>query len=385
MAISAKQNFKKIPLIKPDLPSFQDLEDCFREVFENGKVTNFGKYVTEFEREMSRYLGAMTITVSSGTMALMFTLQALGIKPGQKVIVPSFTFMATAQAICYSGGIPVFAEVGEQLTLSPIDLEQLLELHPDVFAVIPVHLYGLPCEVEKIKNVIERHESKKGSQIHLVYDAAHAFGASRNGVRVGNFGDAEVFSLSVTKALAAVEGGVVASHNTELIERIKSMRNYGIGEKYDTYGPGLNGKLSELHAIVGLNNLKNLDEILLTRKDKAAYFQTQIEEKTAFRLVPMPDNAIHTFKDFTVIVPAPLKEKRNQIMSFLAEQGIETRAYFYPPVHEQRFFKRYSDRPLPLTEDYSRRVITLPFFTSISETEVDYMTEQLIQAEKNCS
>src|SRR2546426_6393196 len=136
----------QIPLIKPDLPAFEVVEGPFREILANGKITNFSKYVGQFEKDAADYLGVHTVTVSSGTMAMILTLQALGLRKGQKVVLPSFTFMATGQSVLYAGGVPVFAEVSDDLTLCAEDLERLLAKHEDVFGVIPVHMYGLPAQ-----------------------------------------------------------------------------------------------------------------------------------------------------------------------------------------------------------------------------------------------
>src|SRR2546421_4783843 len=146
---------RSIPLIKPDLPTLEQVSEPFREILENGKISNFPKYVTKFEEEASAYLNAHAVTVSSGTMGLVFTLQAVGLERGQKVILPSFTFMATAQAVIYAGGVPIFAEIEDDLTLSPSDLEQLLSKHEDVAVVIGVHTYGLPCRVREIEQIVD--------------------------------------------------------------------------------------------------------------------------------------------------------------------------------------------------------------------------------------
>lgn len=198
----------KIPLIKPDLPTLDEIRAPLEEILANGRITNFGRYVAEFETETGAFLGTQTVSVSSGTMGLLFTLSALGLKPGQKVILPSFTFMATAQSVCLAGGIPVFAEIGDDMNICPADLERLLDIHEDVGAVIVVHMYGLPARVAEIADIVDRSSAKRGSKISLIFDAAHAFGASVDGARVGGFGDAEVFSLSVTKVLVTVEGGL---------------------------------------------------------------------------------------------------------------------------------------------------------------------------------
>lgn len=372
---------RHIPLIRPDLPVLEDIEGPIREILANGKITNFGKYVTAFEEEAGAYLGAEAVALSSGTAGLIFTLQALGLERGQKVILPSFTFMATAQAVLYAGGIPIFAEVEDDLTLSAADLQMLLQKHANVGGVIATHIYGLPCHTVQLQSVVDVYAQDQRRNVFLMYDAAHAFGSSVNGRRVGSFGAAEVFSLSVTKMLVSVEGGMVASRNPDVIERIRKMRNYGIEANYDTYWPGMNGKMSEFHAIVGLHNLRRLDELVAERQSKARYFLDAINERTEYQLLPWPDGVTHTFKDFTVLMPAEKTTQREQVMAYLKSQGIETRAYFYPAVHEQQMFQQYADRALPRTESLSRRVITLPFYTSMTHDEMDYVVEALEQSQ----
>jgi dTDP-4-amino-4,6-dideoxygalactose transaminase len=373
---------KHVTLIKPDLPTLEEVEAPFCEILANGKITNFGKYVTTFEEEAGTYLGSHVATLSSGTMGLIFALQALGLQPGQKVILPSFTFMATAQAVLYAGGVPVFADCEDDLTISTTDLESLLTHHEDVGLVIGTHVYGLPCQVDRIESLINEAGKRRDRVIPVLYDAAHAFGSEINGKKVGGFGDAEVFSLSVTKVLVTVEGGLVASRNPDLIRRIRKMRNYGIEENYNAFFAGLNGKMSEFHAIIGLYNLRRIETLMSERQRKARYYSDRIKERTSFETFPWPDGIVQTFKDFTVMVPPEQISKRDEVMAYLKEQGVETRAYFFPPVHEQRLFRKYIDRPLPRTELLARRVITLPFYTSITEEEMDYVVEALVEVEK---
>ena len=372
-----------IPLIKPDLPNLDEVRAPLEEILANGRITNFGKYMNQFEAESSAYLGTQTTAVSSGTAGLVFTLAALGLERGQKVILPSFTFMATAQAILYAGGVPIFAEIEDDLTLSVNDLDRLLEEHPDTAAVIAVHMYGLPVRVREIEAAVARASKLRGRKIALIYDAAHAFGSSVNGEKVGGFGDAEVFSLSVTKVLVSVEGGLVSTHDADLQRKVRCMRNYGVLSNYDAHFPGLNGKMSEFHAIVGLHNLRRLDSLLTARQERAKSLRRKIENRTSFRVTPWPEGVVHTFKDFTVLTPENVYSSyRERVMRFLADRGVETRAYFYPAVHEQAYFAEYTTRPLPQTERLSRRVITLPFFTTITEEEIDYIVSTLQKAER---
>jgi dTDP-4-amino-4,6-dideoxygalactose transaminase len=382
-AVRAREELvTQIPLIKPDLPSIESLEEPFREILENGKITNFSKYLNIFEEEAGAYLDTHVATVSSGTMGLIFALQTLGLKPGQKAIFPSFTFMATAQAVLYAGGVPVFAEVEDDLTLSLSDLEELLHQHKDVRVVLPVHMYGSPCRVDEIQHVVDEASRQQSRPIAVLYDAAHAFGSALNGQRIGGFGNAEVFSLSVTKVLVSVEGGMVSSRDPNLIHRIRKMRNYGVEDNYDSHWPGLNGKMSEFHAIIGLHNLRRIDELLTERQHKARYYRDRVRTCTEFQILPWPEGVTHTFKDLTILIPEEIADGRDAVMAYLKDRGIETRAYFYPPVHEQQFFRRFADRPLPRTAAFARRVITLPFYTTITEAQMDYVVEALHESEQ---
>jgi dTDP-4-amino-4,6-dideoxygalactose transaminase len=316
-------------------------------------------------------------------VGLLFSLSAIGLRPGQKVILPSFTFVATAQAVLYAGGIPLFADIDADLNMSLADLERLLDEHEDVGAVMPVHMYGLPARPHEIEELVALASRRRRRKIGLIFDGAHAFGSSVDGRRVGGFGDVEVFSLSVTKVLVTVEGGLIATRDPDLAQRYRYMRNYGIHSNYDAHFPGVNGKMSEFHAIVGLHNLRRIDALLAERQHKARQFRAKIESATAFELSPWPQSVVHTFKDFTILVRRDAADgARDRVMKSLAGEGIETRAYFHPPVHEQEFFKRFAAGPLPNTESLSRRVITLPFYTSLSEDEMDYIVAALRRSEK---
>lgn len=373
---------KHVPFWRPDLPSFEDIAEPLRSVFEDGGRCETGAYVDQFEEAASAYLGTHVVTVSSGTIGLLFTLQAFGLKPGQRVILPSFTSMATAQAIRYAGGVPTFAEIGDDLTLSPADLEMLLDRHDDVAAVMPVHMHGLPCRVDEIRAAVDTAALRIGRSISVIYDAAHAFGSSSNGRTVGAFGSAEVFSLSGSKVLVSGEGGLVSGRHVGLIQRLRKMRNNGIDAGHRAYWPGLSSRMSELHAIVGLANLKRLPERMAERQQKAHTYGSLIEQATSFRLAAWPTTTVHAFKDFTVLVPPDLRDRRDRIVEHLAERGVEARACYYPPIHQQPHFRAYADRPLPRTEDLSRRVIALPFFTSMTAPDMEYVVATLVQAER---
>jgi dTDP-4-amino-4,6-dideoxygalactose transaminase len=176
---------------------------------------------------------------------------------------------------------------------------------------------------------------------------------------------------------------VSSSNDPETIQTIRYMRNYGFAANYNAQYRGTNGKMSELHAIVGLFNLRRIDALLKARRDRAQRYRDQIEGSTRFETIFPPAGSIHTFKDFTIQIPEGARPgARDQVIRDLAKANIEARAYFDPPVHEQSYFRRFANRPLPKTERASRRVITLPFFTSISDGEIDYVAAALRQADR---
>jgi dTDP-4-amino-4,6-dideoxygalactose transaminase len=371
----------RIPLIKADLPALESLDASFREILGNGRVTNFGPYVQQFEAEAGAYLGAEAVCLSSATAGLILTLQALGVPRGSRVVMPSFSFVATGQAVLYAGCTPLFVDIAEDGNVDPYDLARVLRSTDTVGAALLVHMYGLPCRTDAIASVVEETRGGRRSPLPVLYDAAHAFGSADRGVRVGRAGAAEIFSTSVTKVLTSVEGGIVSSRDANLIARLRKMRNYGIESNYDAQHPGLNGKMSEFHALVGLRNLARLDELLHARTSRAAFYTEQIHAATSFRVMAAPAGTLSTYKDYTILLPPRFKARRDAIMQFLASRGIETRAYFYPPIHEQTFFKTYADRPLPVTEDISRRVITLPFYSTITDDEMRTVASALADAE----
>jgi dTDP-4-amino-4,6-dideoxygalactose transaminase len=378
MTVGDAETVDRIPLIQPDLPDMADLVADLDQAFKSGRITNFGPLVEQFELEVSQYVGgAHAVTVSSGTMGLLFVLQALKLQPGALVAVPSFTFTASAQAILYAGGRPIFVDVAEDLTMDTNDLEEVINRN-EVQVVMPVHTFGLPAQTEEIDAVV----TNSANHPAVVYDAAHAFGSSDGDRAVGGFGTAEVFSLSATKALVAVEGGAVTTTDSDLANRLRKMRNYGIEANYDAWYPGLNGKMSELHAAVGLFNLRRLDEILATRRSLAARYLDLVTSQTSFRAIPERPGVRHTYKDFSVYLPEPLYGKQTEVIESLGRRGIETRRYFYPPLHEQRLFQEYADRPLPRTEELSRRVLCLPFFTTMTDRQVETVVEAMAQVEK---
>ncbi len=374
-----------VPLVRPDLPALEEIAAEFGDILATGRLSNFGPYATRFEQALSDKLDAHAVSLSSCTLGLVFALQALGLQPGQKVALPAFTFVATAQAVLYAGGVPVYVDVDPDFTISPADLAAVLAAEPEIAAVIGVHTYGLPAKVEAIAAVVAEAEARAGHPIPVLYDAAHALGARIGERAVGTFGNAEVFSLSATKTLVAGEGGIVASRDEALVDRLRAMRNYGFAGGYNAVAPGLNGKMSEFHAVIGLHNLGRLDELMATRAEKATAYADRIARETVFLAPPVRPGTSHTFKDFSILVPEHLRDRRDAIVAYLKAHGVDVRTYFAPTLDKQDYFARFATRPLPTTDDLAARVIAVPFFASLTPEEMDYVVEHLRRAPEAAS
>ena len=365
-----------IPLVRPDLPEFGEVEPLFRQALSSGRLTNFGPLAQQFERSIELHFGegCQAVSTSSGTVALMLALQALGVGAGDEVLIPSYTFTATAQALLYVGARPVFGEVGDDWTLDPQDAEAMLHRHPGVSAVIGVHVHGNVCKVAELESVVQAASQRSGRPIRLLFDAAHALGARRAGRAVGTFGDAEAFSLSITKALVCGEGGLVTTCQPAIASDIKVRRNYGVASAYNATEMGLNGKFAELHAAIGCANLPKLEAVLARREVLAQVYRQQLSDAIPDLGWQSVDSDVQpTWKDFNVLLPRGVAHRRAELAAWLVEHGIETRAYFSPAVHQQTFFRQFADRPLPRTEEVASRVMTLPFYTTMSDEEVAYV------------
>ncbi len=233
------------------------------------------------------------------------------------------------------------------------------------------HVFGAPCSVEDLAT------TAADAGVPLVFDAAHGLGASRAGRAVGSFGDAEVFSLSPTKLVVGREGGLVATNRADVAEAVRLGRDYGNPGDYDCRFPGLNARMSELHAAVALESLALLDEHLDLRQERAGSYRKLIDEVTGISTQVIDAGDVSTFKDFTIRVEDDFGLRRDGGVAALAAEGIDTRCYFDPPVHVQQAYAHVAATSLPVTEDAARRVISLPMFARLPLDAVETVVEAL--------
>jgi dTDP-4-amino-4,6-dideoxygalactose transaminase len=356
---------QRFRFIEPVLPSFEIVVERYRAVYADGLITN-SNLVSRFESAVAERVGVRhCVAVSSCTCGLMIVLRALGLTG--EVIAPSFTFFATGHAMRWNGLTPVFADCDPYTwTVACSDIQR--KITDRTTAILGVHLYGNPCDVAGLTRLATRHGLK------LVFDSAHAFGSRYRSRPIGQFGDAEVFSLSPTKLLVAGEGGLVTTNDSTLARTIRGMRNYGDTGGYDPDWVGMNARMPEFNAALGLGGLPMVEEKIRRRNEIAAMYTSMLSlPGVRFQRVHRED--VHTYKDFSIqITPEEFGLNRDQLAEALLAENIETKKYFYPPLHLQKLYRSFHDsdrNDLGQTEYVTSGILSLPIYESLPNSTIE--------------
>lgn len=345
-------------------PEFDDeAKRAVLTVLELGRIAQ-GPVVRDFEEKFAAYIGVReAVAVSSGTAALMLALLAHGIGPGDEVITSPFSFVATANAILFTGAQPVFVDVRESdATLDPHLITAAIT--PRTRAILPVHLYGHPADMTAIEKLARRHG------LLMIEDAAQAHGAMWQGRKVGSFGTG-CFSLYATKNLTAGEGGIVTTNDPAIADRLRRLRNHGQEDRHRQVMLGYNFRLTELQAALAVTGLRHLDEGNARRRVHAAYLtqhlrgvQTPVEHSEAY----------HVYHQYTVRV----KQGRDELAAYLRERGIETAIYYPLPIPHQPYYRELGYREaVPVAERLSREVLSLPVHPLLAQADLDKIVESV--------
>jgi dTDP-4-amino-4,6-dideoxy-D-glucose transaminase len=352
-------------IVRPTFPALETFLPAFRAALETGQVTNNGRWVLEFERKLSQYLGVPTLTFCNGQLALMAMLRAAGVKSGE-VIVPSFTFAATPHAARWCGAEPVFADIANDGSMC-MDVEDAeRKITARTVAILGVDAYGIACDYAALVELGRR----KG--LHVLIDSAPSFGTLVKGHPVGGFGDAQIFSFHATKAFVTMEGGCLCSHDQHLLERAKAIRNFGQVEGGDCAEPGFNGKMTELCALIGLEQLKCFDQAAQVRRAAVRRMRAGLERLPGLELgrASIDQDPIWLYLP-VVIDRQEFGLDRNETAAALEKQNIFVRKYYSPPCHRMGAYCADKGLSLPRTEAAAATVIALPVYNDMTDEECD--------------
>jgi len=367
----------KIPLFKI-FYNKDDIESV-ANVIKKGAFWSSGKEIEEFESLIADYIGInYCVTFNSGGSALYALMLAYDFKPGDEIIVPSFTFIATAYAPLYVGAKPVFADIEkETLGLDPEDVKKKITKRTK--AIIPIHYGGIPCKIEELKDIAEKHN------LILIEDAAEAFGAKVRNKCVGTFGNAAIFSFCQNKIFSTGEGGCVVTNDKKLYEKLKLIRSYGriSLENYfekesniDYIEIGYNLRLSTIQAALGISQLKKVDKLIAMRRNIANYYNNRLKDIEGIEILKEKKNNFSVYQLYSILVKD--KVLRDNLLKYLEKRKIASKVYFHP-CHKYSIFKKlgYSEIHLPITEEISNKILSLPIYPHMKKEEQDHIINSI--------
>ncbi|MDI6644795.1 MAG: DegT/DnrJ/EryC1/StrS family aminotransferase [Methanobacteriaceae archaeon] len=344
---------------EPILPNMADLEQEIKEIFETKWITNHGVKHDLLENKLQKILKVPNVSIfNNGTIALLTALKALNLPIGSEVITSPFTFPATPHSISWNGLKPVFCDI-EPYTMT-IDTEKIESLITNnTSAILPVHVYGFPCDVENIDKIAKSYD------LNVIYDAAHCFNTEINGKGIGKFGDISMFSFHATKLYNTFEGGCLTYNDHEMKKKIYYLRNFGIKNEEEIVDIGINGKMNEIQASIGLLNLKLFKNEQMKRSNIKKIYLDNLNEIEGIRIPKMPKNATDSFQFFPIVIEDNFSLSRDQLYEELKKHNIFTRKYFYPICSDYKPYKNIESSSvsnLPVANDIKKRVLCLPYF-----------------------
>jgi len=357
---------QKLHVGRPNIGNRESLLQRINNLLDKRLLTNRGPYVQEFERRVADFIGVKhCIAMCNSTIALEIAIRALNLTG--EVIIPSFTFIATAHALQWQEITPAFCDINPHTyTIDPERVEQMIT--PRTTGIIGVHLWGRPCEIERLAEIAECHH------LNLLFDAAHSFGCSYRGQLIGRFGDAEVFSFHATKFLNTFEGGAVVTNDDELVAKIRLMENFGFSGHDNVIYIGTNGKMSEVSAAMGLTGLESLQGFIEINYRNYKMYQSELRNLPGVKLFTHDESEKRNYQYIILEVDESKTHiSRDQLIEILHAENIIARRYFYPGCHRMEPYSSFFPNAgllLPETERLASCVIALPTGTAISANEI---------------
>jgi len=372
---------KKLGIIRPVFDKYADrMAKNIQDVLISNMVSGVNNQTARLEEELTKVLEVPeVVSMSSCTAGMILSIQALGLR-NSEIILPSFTFSATAHMLYWNNCKPVFADINAD-TFN-IDIETVRNLITTrTKAILGVHLYGNPVDAAELQSICD----EKG--IKLLFDGAHALGARYQGKPIGSLGEATAFSASPTKLLSTIEGGFVSTGSRELAEKLRLLRNYGNYPDYSCDLPGFNARLSEIYAVVGLVQLQDIQTFVNNRNNYVQALMRDLKKIPGLSFQVVRRGNVSTYKDFCIIVdPHRFGMTRDELAIALEKEGIQTKFYFYPPVHQLQAYKGIAkDEDLPNTIRLSRTVLSLPIYNFMDTGEIEGITLAIKIAHQNAA
>lgn len=354
---------RKIQVTRSSIPDFEEYVEEIKDIWETRWLTNMGVKHKQLESELTDYLGVPNIVLfTNGHLALECAISALKVKG--EVITTPFTFASTTHAIVRNGLEPVFCDINaDDYTIDVEKIESLIT--EKTSAIIPVHVYGNVCNVKKIEKIAKKHGLK------VIYDAAHTFGVSVNGVGVGNFGDISMFSFHATKVFNTIEGGALTFKDTQLKKVLNGLKNFGITGPESVEYIGGNAKMNEFQAAMGLCNLRYVDDEIKKRQKVVERYISNIEGVKGIKLVKPQLGVKSNYAYFPVVFDG-YKKSRDEVYNELKEENIFARKYFYPLTSSFACYAgRFNPDDIPVAKYVAERVLTLPVYADLDLDNVD--------------
>ena len=373
MNLEKMQN-KKIFVTQPLLPELSDVNAQIAEIWESKWLTNMGKKHNLLENKLKEVLKVPNVSLfNNGTIALLVAIKALDLPYGSEVITTPFTFAATPHCIQWNGLKPIFCDIEPNtMTIDADKIEALIT--PNTSAILGVHVYGFPCDVEKIDAIAKKYNLK------VIYDAAHAFSTDINGKSIGTYGDITMYSFHATKLYNSVEGGCLTYNNPELVRKIYNLRNFGIRSEELVEEVGINGKMNEIQAAIGLLNLELFEKEQEKRSKVKALYDDGIKGIKGIRLPQMPSNTTNSYQYYPIVIEDDYPLSRNEIYEKFKELNILTRKYFYPACHDYECYKNdiaVKLAELSVVDDLKNRVLCLPYYGDLEEEVIEFIVEKI--------
>lgn len=365
-----------IYVTQPALPDLKEFVSYLEQIWENRILTNKGPFHEQFEKELTEFLGVPYVSLfANGTLALLTSLQVLRITG--EVITTPYSFVATTHSLWWNNIKPVFVDTEPEFcTLDPNKIESAIT--PKTTAILPVHVYGNPCKIEPIQEIADIYGLK------VIYDAAHAFGVNYKGLSICNYGDLSVLSFHATKIFNTMEGGAIICHDKATKRRIDFLKNFGFASQTQVMAPGINSKMNEMQAALGVLQLKYHNNNVKKRKRIADTYKQGLKDISGISFLNEVDNAQSNYAYFPIFINEnKYCMSRDELFEKFKENNIFTRRYFYPLISDFPMYKGLeSANPnnLSIAKKMSDKVICLPIYPDLELKHVDY----IIRCLKNC-